>query len=307
MSLLDELGQAVGQIGERVGPAVVGIGRGWGLGSGVVIGDGLVLTNAHNLRRAETAVTFADGRTETGQVRGVDPDGDLALLGVDTAGISPVEWSPGASDDGGPGVGTPVFALANPGGRGVRTTFGLISAVGQSFRGPRGRRITGSLEHTAPLARGSSGGPVVDAAGRLLGLNTSRLGEGFYLAIPADGELRARLDALGRGQAPVRARLGVGIAPAREARHLRRAVGLPDRDGLLVRMVEDDSPAHRAGIRTGDLLTAAGDRSLTSADDLYEVLDGIQPGSSLTLSVVRGSEDLTIAVTFGETREEGSA
>jgi serine protease Do len=305
MSLLDELGQAVGQVGERVGPAVVGIGRGWGLGSGVVIGDGLVLTNAHNLRRAETAVTFADGRTETGQVRGVDPDGDLALLGVDTGGVTPVEWPPG--EDGGAGVGTPVFALANPGGRGVRTTFGLVSAVGRSFRGPRGRRISGSLEHTAPLARGSSGGPVVDAAGRLLGLNTSRMGEGFYLAIPADGELRSRVDALGRGQAPVRARLGVGIASAREGRHLRRAVGLPDRDGLLVRMVEEESPAHRAGIRTGDLLTAAGDKILTSADDLYEVLDGIQPGTSLTLSVVRGSEDLTIAVTFGETREEGSA
>src|SRR5512132_1155242 len=131
MSLLDELGQAVGQVGERVGPAVVGIGRGWGLGSGVVIGDGLVLTNAHNLRRAETAVTFADGRTETGQLRGVDPDGDLALLGVDTGGVSPVEWP--QSEDGGPGVGTPVFALANPGGRGVRTTFGLVSAVGRSF------------------------------------------------------------------------------------------------------------------------------------------------------------------------------
>jgi serine protease Do len=303
MSLLDELGQAVGQVGERVGPAVVGIGRGWGLGSGVVIGDGLVLTNAHNLRRTETAVTFADGRTETGQLRGADPDGDLALLAVDTGGVAPVEWR----EDGSPGVGTPVLALANPGGRGVRTTFGLISAVGQSFRGPRGRRITGSLEHTAPLARGSSGGPVVDTAGRLLGLNTSRLGEGFYLAIPADGELRARLDALGRGQAPVRPRLGVGIASARDARHLRRAVGLPDRDGLLVRMVEDDSPAQRAGIRTGDLLTAAGDRPLTSADDLYEVLDAMTTGASLTLSVVRGTEDLTVAVTFGGTREEGSA
>ena len=304
MSVIDELGQAVAEVGGKVGPAVVGIGRGWGLGSGVVVGDGLVLTNAHNLRRPETAVTFADGRTETGQVRGIDPDGDLALLGVDTAGVTPVEWAAAGTAA---AVGAPVFALANPGGRGVRTTFGLVSAVGQSFRGPRGRRISGSVEHTAPLARGSSGGPLVDAEGRLLGLNTSRLGEGFYLAIPADEELKARIDALGRGQTPVRVRLGVGIAPAREARHLRRAVGLPDRDGLLVRMVEDDSPAARAGVRQGDLLAAAGDRPLTSADDLYEVLDGITPGATLTLSVVRGGDDLTIAVTFGDTREEGSA
>ncbi len=303
MSVIEELGQAVAQVGQKVGPAVVGIGRGWGLGSGVVVGDGLVLTNAHNLRRPETGVTFADGRTETGQVRGIDLDGDLALLGVDTAGVAPVEWADGAAA----AVGTPVFAVANPGGRGVRTTFGLVSAVGQSFRGPRGRRIAGSVEHTAPLARGSSGGPLVDAAGRLLGLNTSRLGEGFYLANPADDELRARVDALGRGQAPVRVRLGVGIAPAREARHLRRAVGLPDRDGLLVRMVEDGSPADRAGIRQGDLLAAAGDRPLTSADDLYDVLDGLTAGATLTLAVVRGGDDLTVAVTFGETREEGSA
>ena len=303
MGILDELQQTVRRVAERVGPAVVGIGRGWGLGSGLVVADGLVLTNAHNLRRAETALTFADGRTDTGTVRGIDADGDLALLAVDTTGVTPPDWA----GDGVAGVGAPVFALANPGGRGARTTFGLISATNQSFRGPRGRRVTGSVEHTAPLARGSSGGPLVDLEGRLLGLNTNRLGDGFYLAIPADDELRARVDALGRGQAPTRARLGVGIASSRDARQLRRAVGLPDRDGLLVRMVEEDGPAHRAGIRTGDLLAAAGDRPLTSADDLYEVLDGLGEGSTLTLTVVRGAEELTVAVTFGPAREEGSA
>jgi serine protease Do len=303
MGILDELEETVGRIAASVGPAVVGIGRGWGLGTGVVISDGLVLTNAHNLRRAETAVTFADGRTETGTVRGVDPDGDLALIAVSTGSATPPAWAA----DGLPGIGAPVLALANPGGRGVRTTFGLVSATNQSFRGPRGRRVTGSVEHTAPLARGSSGGPIVDLQGRLLGLNTNRLGDGFYLAIPADAELRARVDALGRGQAPVRVRLGVGIAGSRDARRLRRAVGLPDRDGLLVRMVEDDSPAARAGIRTGDLLAAAGDRPLTGADDLYEVLDGLGEGDTLTLTVVRGAEELTVAVTFGPAREEGSA
>ena len=304
MGILEELEETVGRIAASVGPAVVGIGRGWGLGTGVVVGEGLVLTNAHNLRRPETAVTFADGRSETGVVRGVDPDGDLALIAVATGDVTPPAWA----GDGLPGIGAPVLALANPGGRGVRTTFGLVSATNQSFRGPRGRRVTGSVEHTAPLARGSSGGPVVDLQGRLLGLNTNRLGDGFYLAIPADAELRARVDALGQGQAPVRVRLGVGIAGSRDARRLRRAVGLPDRDGLLVRLVEDDSPAARAGIRTGDLLAAAGDHPLASADDLYEVLDGLGGGDTLTLTVVRGAEELTVAVTFGQaTQEEGSA
>src|SRR3712207_5118302 len=118
MGILDELEATVGRVAAQVGPAVVGIGHGWGLGTGVVVADGLVLTNAHNLRRAETAVTFADGRTETGTVRGVDSDGDLALIAVDPAGVAAPAWS----GDGLPGVGAPVLALANPGGRGVRTT-----------------------------------------------------------------------------------------------------------------------------------------------------------------------------------------
>jgi len=206
------------------------------------------------------------------------------------------------------GVGAAVFAVANPGGQ-LRVTFGLVSAVGRAFRGPRGRRIAGSIEHTAPLPRGSSGGPVVDAAGNLLGLNTNRLGDGFYLALPADAELRRRLEALGRGESPARPRLGVGIAPARVARQLRRAVGLPERDGLLVRVVEEGGPADRAGLRTGDLLVEAGGRAVTDADELYEALDQIGEDQTLELRVLRGTEELTVTVGFGEqpTGRVGSA
>jgi S1-C subfamily serine protease len=201
-----------------------------------------------------------------------------------------------------------VFALANPGGQ-LRVTFGLVSAVGRAFRGPRGRRIAGSIEHTAPLPRGASGGPVVDPAGRLLGIDTNRLGDGFYLALPADAELRQRLDALGRGETTARPRLGVGIAPARVARQLRRAVGLPERDGLLVRVVEDGGPADRAGLHTGDLLVEAGGRPVTDADELYEVLDQVGEDQTLTLRVVRGTDELTVTVSFGESGAErvGSA
>src|SRR2546428_1456430 len=137
MGALDELEQATGRVAERVGPSVVRIGRGWGRGAGVVVGEGAVLTNAHNLRGDETTVTFADGRSATGQVAGVDLDGDLAVLTVDTAGAPVLAWDGEADAH----VGSPVFAVANPGGRGLRVTFGLVSAVGQAFRGPRGRRI----------------------------------------------------------------------------------------------------------------------------------------------------------------------
>jgi serine protease Do len=297
MSVLDELEQAVGRVAERVGPSVVGIGRGRGRGSGVVVADGRVVTNAHNLRGDEVTVAFADGRSVVGNVAGVDVDGDLAVISVDTGGAPAIAWA----DDGAARVGAAVFALANPGGQ-LRVTFGLVSAVGRAFRGPRGRRIAGSVEHTAPLPRGSSGGPVVDGDGRLLGLNTNRLGDGFYLALPADAELRQRLDSLGRGESPARPRLGIGIAPARVARQLRRAVGLPERDGLLVRVVEEGGPADAAGLRTGDLLVEAAGRPVTDADELYEALEAAGEGGSLELRVVRGTEELTVTVGFGGER-----
>src|SRR4029078_13620690 len=101
---------------------------------------------------------------------------------------------------------------------GTLCTFGLVTAAVRAFRGPGGRRIDGSVEHTAPLAPGSSGGALLDAEGRLVGLNTNRIGEGFYLALPANAALQARVDALSRGEAPRRARLGVAVAPSHIAR-----------------------------------------------------------------------------------------
>jgi serine protease Do len=294
MSVLDELEQAVREVAERVGPSVVGIGRGRGRGSGIVLADGLVATNAHNIRGEETTVVFAGDRSAVGRVAGVDVDADLAVIAVDTGGAPAIAWADGEAR-----VGAAVLALASPGGQ-LRTTFGLVSAVGRAFRGPRGRRIAGSIEHTAPLPRGASGGPVVDRDGRLLGIDTNRLGDGFYLALPADAELRQRLDALGRGETTARPRLGVGIAPARVARQLRQAVGLPERDGLLVRVVEEGGPADRAGLRTGDLVVEAGGRPVTDADELYEVLDQVGEGQSLTLRVVRGTDELTVTVGFGD-------
>src|SRR5262245_51468045 len=162
--VLEAIQEAVRGAADQVGPGVVGLGRGWGRGSGVVIGDGRVLTAAHVLRGDEVTVTFGDGRSAAGRVLGADADLDVAVVEADTAGVSPVTWDPEVV--GALGVGAPVLALANPGGHGLRTTFGLVTATGRSFRGPRGRRIPGSVEHSAPLPRGSSGGPLVDPDGR---------------------------------------------------------------------------------------------------------------------------------------------
>jgi serine protease Do len=293
MGALDGIQEEIQGVAERVGKAVVGIGQRWGVGSGVVLAKGQILTNAHNVRGDEVSVTFPDGNTATGRVLGRDVDGDIAVIGVETGDLQAIEWA----NDGTPGIGAPVFALSNPGGRGLRVTLGFITGVERSFRGPRGRRISGSIEHDAPLLPGSSGGPVVSRKGRLLGLNTHRLGEGFYLAIPADDSLRARVDALARGESRSRVRLGIGVAPSRVAKGLRRAVGLPDVDGVLVRLVEDDSPASRAGLAQGDLIVVAGGRAVEGVDDLFEAL-GTAEGA-IQLIIIRGTDERSVDVELG--------
>jgi serine protease Do len=218
------------------------------------------------------------------------------VIDVDTAGVEPVEWI----EDGGDSleIGRAVLALANPGGRGLRVTPGFVSATARSFRGPRGRRIRGAIEHTAPLPRGSSGGPLVDTAGRLLGINSVRVDGGLILAIAADTTFRQRVEGLGRGEPPKRVRLGVAVAPPRAAHRLRRAVGLPERDGVLVRAVEDGSAAGRAGIERGDLIVSAAGREIDRVEALYEALDGAGEEGRIELTLVRGSDERTITVEF---------
>ncbi len=287
-SLLTESQRTVGALAERLGPAVVGLGRGWGAGSGVVVAKDRVLTVAHALpRRDGPTVAFADGRRAEATVLAVDPDAELAVLEVDTgvlAGVAP-------SAAGHPGLGAPVVALANPGGRGLRATLGFTTTGARSVRAPRGRRIEGALEHTAPLPRGSSGGPLLTATGELVGLNAVRLDGGLILAVPTAPELVERL---ARGEATARPRLGIALAPPRAARRLRSAVGLPERDGLLVRGVADDSPAARAGVRQGDLVVAAGGAPTARLDDLHEVLDA--GPQVIDLTVRRGVEEVTLPV-----------
>ena len=291
MSVIEELQTAVSSVAERAGPSVVGIGRGT-RGSGVVVGAGKVLTNAHNLRGDEVTVTFADGRRTIGKVAAYDGDGDLAVIDVDTAGAGPVEWGEGDL-----AVGSAVFGAGASHGGGTRVTFGLVSAVSRAFRGPGGRRIEGSVEHTAPLAPGSSGGPLLDSNGRLVGLNTNRIGEGFYLALPADAALRGRVDALARGESPVRPRLGVAVAPSHVARRMRQSVGLPERDGVLVRGVEDGSLAAAAGIQGGDLIVEAGGKAVADGDDLFAALAALEV--PFEVKIVRGADERTVKVGGG--------
>ena len=249
-------------------------------------------------RDRTTLVTFADGRAVQSRATGVDADTDLVVLGVDTGDAPALPWADTPVE-----LGATVFAVASiP--ESHRVTVGTVSATDRSFRGPRGRLVTGGIEHTAPLARGSSGGPIVDAEGRLLGVTTVRLGDGFSVAQPAGPALRERVDALAAGREPRRRLLGIGAAPARVARRMRQAVGLPDRPGVLVRAVEPDSPAARAGLRQGDLITAAAGTEIADTDGLSAALDALPDGQTLSLHLVRGTDELEVVVRFDD---EGDA
>ena len=177
---LDELAATVASVGTAAAPSVVRLGGHRGA-NGLVMGPGQVLTNAHNVHRGSLTARFADGRTAEATIAGVDTDGDVAVLDVETGDLPALPWAEGSPVT----IGMPVFAITGT-DSGPRVTFGLVSAVARPFRGPRGRRIAGSIEHTAPMARGSSGSALVDAAGRLVGLNTNRL-RGWPLPGPADG------------------------------------------------------------------------------------------------------------------------
>jgi serine protease Do len=278
----------------QVGASVVGLGQGARGGSGVIVEPGRVLTLARNLRGDEVTVAFAGGRSERGRLAGGDPDRGVALLEVSTGDAPVASWSEGPA----PSIGAPVFALADPAGRGLRVTAGAVASAPQSLRGPRGRMLEGLIEHTAPLPRGSAGGPLLDADGGLLGLNAVRTAYGLILALPT-AALRERLGELAAGEQAGQRRLGVAVVPPRVARRLRRAVGLPERDGVHVRAVEQDSAAARAGVERGDLITALAGREVDSIDSLFAALDATALGAPAQLRVVRGAEERELEVVLG--------
>jgi serine protease Do len=288
--MLQEIENTIRTVAEAAGAAVVSVGRN-GRGSGFVVAPNRVLTSAHNLRDQTVAVTFADSRVEQGSVHGVDPDGDLVVIEVPTGDVSPLAFAGSL-----PGIGAAVVAISR-GGHRTRTTLGFVSGLDRSFQGPRGRIVRGSLEHTAPLARGSSGGPVFDAAGAVIGINTHRIGDGFYLARVADGALRARVTELVEGQSVQRRTLGVAVAPAHVAAQLRQAVGLAERDGVLVRGIDETGPAGRAGVLAGDLIVRVGETVVGTIDDLQQALDALTV-DTVEVALVRGAEDLTVTVAF---------
>ena len=281
-------------LARTLAPSVAGLTTRGG-GSGVVIAPGRVLTLARNLRGGQLSVALSGGRLKTATVAGTDADRGIAVLELDTGETPAVTWADGAEA---PAIGAPVFALADPAGRGLRVTAGAVASAPQALRGPRGRLLEGLIEHTAPLPRGSGGGPLLDGQGRLLGLNAVRLAHGLILALPT-AEVRERVADIAAGKPATQRRLGVAIVAPRIARRLRGAVGLPEREGVLVRAVQQQSPAARAGVERGDLIVAMAGREVDSLDALFAALDAAPLEQPVPLRILRGEQERQVDVVLG--------
>ena len=312
-ALFDEYSRTVVSAVARVAPAVVNIdikqrinvARGareiTGNGSGFIITpDGFILTNSHVVHEANfITVSLPDGREYPAQLTGDDPDTDLAVIRIDAPKLAHVRLA----DSENLRVGQLVIAIGNPLGFQASVTAGVISAVGRSMHAQSGRLIDNIIQTDAALNPGNSGGPLVNSAGEVVGVNTAmiRPAQGICFAIASntaklvagwlirDGRIR---------------RSYIGVAGQNVPIHPRvvRFYALPLRTAVLVVSVEKNSPAEQAGLREGDLIVAFNGQSIGSVHHLHKVLVGDQIDVSAKLIVIRHTEKLELPILPAESR-----
>jgi S1-C subfamily serine protease len=312
--LLDAYSRAVTGVVERVSPSVVNIevhtaGRTRsgedrerkGGGSGFVFTpDGLILTNSHvvhDARRIE--VTLADGHRMPATAIGDDPASDLAVVRVDEPGLTVAALG----DSQQLRVGQVVVAIGNPYGFQSTVTAGVVSALGRSLRSYSGRLIDDVIQTDAALNPGNSGGPLVDSAGRVVGVNTATIlpaqGICFAIGINTAKFVASRLLRDGRIR---RSFIGVSAQTVPIHRRVVRFYNLPKETGVVVLSREEKSPAHRAGVREGDVIVALEGHPVAGVDDLHRVLTDVRVGVSCSLTVIRHTEKLELKVVPEETK-----
>jgi S1-C subfamily serine protease len=313
-SLLDAYSRAVTGAVEHVNPSVVNIevqqaaGRTRsgeprerrGGGSGFVFTpDGLIITNSHvvhDARRIE--VTLSDGRRMPATAIGDDAASDLAVIRIDQARVDEPGLTAAALGDSQQlRVGQLVVALGSPYGFQSTVTAGVVSALGRSLRSYSGRLIDDVIQTDAALNPGNSGGPLVDSAGRVVGVNTATIlpaqGICFAIGINTAKFVASRLLRDGRIR---RSFIGVSAQTVPVHRRVVRFYDLAKESGALVLSVEENSPAKRAGLRDGDIIVALEGKPVAGVDDLHRVLTDVRVGVSSSLTVLRLTEKLELKI-----------
>jgi len=299
---LDAYSQTVTRAVDQLGPAVVSLGvarqaperlrrRGLpelrGSGSGVVIApDGYILTNSHVVHEAHRVeARLPDGRTLRGDVVGDDPASDLALVRVADGHLATATLG----DSSRLRVGQLVVAVGNPLGFQATVTAGVISALGRTLRAESGRLIDNVIQTDAALNPGNSGGPLADARGLVIGINTAIIAgsQGLCFAVPVNTAIWVASQLIQRGRVE-RGYLGVSAETFKLDRRIAVASRIEAPTAVRLTEVQPGSAAAAAGLRVGDLVVRANDRPITTMDDLLLALGGHPAGAVLTVEVLRG-------------------
>jgi S1-C subfamily serine protease len=307
---MDDYSRTVTTVAQQVSPSVVRIdvegpapqgrrrGRpdqAAGSGSGfVVTPDGFILTNSHVVNGATRInVSLLDGRRVPAHLVGDDPDSDLAVVRVHAPDLVPVSLGQSSSLK----VGQIAIAIGNPYGFDCTVTAGVVSALGRSLRTKTGRLIDDVVQTDAALNPGNSGGPLCDAQGQVIGVNTAVImpAQGICFAIAANTATFVMGKLIHEGGIR-RSYLGLAGQNVPLHRRVVRFHNLPVESGVFVTSVEAGSPAARAGVHDGDLIVGYGDQAIAGIDDLHRLLTEEQAGVKADLTVIRGSEKLTVPV-----------
>ncbi len=278
-------------VAEQLGPSVVQIEIGDGVGSGVIYRDGLILTNEHVVRGAtQVAVILRDGRILNGEVVGVEPDVDVAVITVGEGLGLPV--APLALDET-PAVGSTAIAIGSPFRLQQTVTEGIVSAVNRPI--PAGQVYTPMIQTDAPINPGNSGGALANGEGRVIGINTAiqtrsfdNVNSGVGFAIPIDTAVSVA-DRLAEGEPILRGFLGVEGGPA-----------VDGSAGVEIRSITPDSAAEEAGIEVGDRVLSVDGAPVTQIQELAGLVASREPGDVVALEVVRGEEQITVQVPLGQ-------
>ena len=298
-SLSNELASAV----EAGGRAVVAIhARRRIPASGVHWRQGVIVATNHTIQRDDNiTVTLPDGTTAAVTLAGRDPSTDLAVLRLAGQSLATAQLRRDPS----PSVGEFVIALGRPGPR-LTASWGVVSSVAGPWRTWHGAEIDSLLRLDVSIYDGFSGGPLIDAAGRVLGINTSGLARGTPVTIPIATVERTVGELLERGTIR-RAYLGIGTQPVRVPQSLARRLELQNTIGLLIASVEPGGPADRDGVLLGDVLLALDGAAVSDPTDVLARLGGDRVGRPIALQVIRGGEVKTLQVTPGERPQSRAA
>jgi S1-C subfamily serine protease len=268
--------------------------------SGVIWREGIVVTADHTITRDEDiSITLPDGSTAAATLAGRDSSTDIAVLRVDTTAAA-AEPAPDDQLQ----VGRLVLAVGRPGTQ-VTASLGIVSAVGGEWRTWRGGRIDRFVRLDLTVYDGFSGSPLVDAGGRVLGLNTSGLSRAAALALPNTTINRIVDELVHRGRI-ARGYFGIAVQPVRLPEPMRRQLGLDATVGLVIISLESDGPANRAGLLLGDIITGLEGRDVSDPSDILAFLASEAIGKEVSFRIVRAGAGKTVPVTVGErpSREE---